>query len=364
MTAGSEKLLIVGGGLTGSLIALALTRLRPDADFLLIEQAGYFGGGPIGPFFRAAVPVDGDWLIEPLIVAEWPSYYVGFEGLSLDLASPVAHLVQEQIHAEIVQSVPPERYRMGVAAIGGNERAVQLGNGELIEAALVIDARGDFPATDPGTHGNHVLNRLVHFAEPHTLDRPILVDATIRTRVWAYLQYLPLAPDLMLIRYVGGADGAAAPSPTNESALSEGGRVVREFLTFEPYPSPDPRPAGACPGWIRASSASGTLWHPTLTSPVACAARIAMEIGHRRWPDPTLLAGAMARMEATALERSGQLTGLIAALSSRQIGDRVSALRRLYGLDPQSITRFDTETSSREDHARIEDKVRRPAWLS
>lgn len=350
-----EKVLIVGGGLTGSLIALALTRLRPEMPFLLIEQAGYFGGGPVTPFFRAAVPGDADWLIDPLIVAEWPSYYVGFDGFSLTVESPVDYLIQEQIHAEVVQSVPPERYRTGAVAVGGSARTVQLNDGEILEAALVIDARGDFPATDPGSEGIHILNRLVQFAAPHSLDRPILIDAAIRTSPWTYLQYLPLGPSQLLIRYVGGPAGATMRSSANDPGLAEGGRVVREFRTFEPFRLPK-RPAPPTrPGWVRAHSAIGTLWHPTLSSPVACATRMALEIARRPSANPVLLAAAIAGSEAAAAERTSHLTGLIGAIQGEHPEGRTAALRHFYGLDPNIITRFDGEKSSSADYARMND---------
>ena len=353
MATPGEKVLIVGGGLTGSLIALALTRLRPETDFLLIEQAGYFGGGPIAPFFRAAVPGDADWLIDSLIVAEWPSYYVGFEGVSLTLESPVGYLIQEQIHAEVAQSVPPERYRSGAAAVGGNAHSVQLGDGEILEAALVIDARGDFPASDPGSEGIQILNRLVHFTDPHALDRPILIDAAIRTRPWTYLQYLPLAPRQLLIRYVGGPPDATMRSFANDPGLAEGGQVVREFRTFEPFRLPVRRTTPAHPGWIQARSAIGTLWHPTLSSPVACAARMALEIARRPSANPVLLAAAIAGSEAAALERTSRLTQLIGAVEDERPEVRTAALRHLYGLDPEIIARFDGEKSSSGDYARM-----------
>lgn len=354
MATGNERLVIVGGGLTGSLIALALTRLRPEMDFLLIEQAGYFGGGPIAPFFRGAVPTDAAWLIDPLIVAEWPSYYVGFDGFSVTVDSKVAYLIQEQIHAEVVQSVAPNRYRIGAVAVGGNARAVQLADGESIDASLVIDARGDFPAADPGSDGIHILNRLVQFAEPHLLDRPIIMDAAIRTSPWAFLQYLPVAPKQLLIRYVGAPPDAAMRSFASDPGLAEGGQVVREFRTFQPFRLPPvPDMARAPPGWIQARSAIGTLWHPTLSSHVACAARIALEIGRRPSANPVLLAAAIAGSEAAAVDRASRLSALIAAVQDERPEIRTRALRHFYGFDPATIARFDSEKSSSRDYVRM-----------
>jgi len=38
------RIAIAGGGLAGSLVALALANRRPDVDFVLVEQGDVFGG--------------------------------------------------------------------------------------------------------------------------------------------------------------------------------------------------------------------------------------------------------------------------------------------------------------------------------
>ena len=51
----SQPILLIGGGLAGCLAALALARLRPEAEILLLEQSESFGGNHIWSFFDADV---------------------------------------------------------------------------------------------------------------------------------------------------------------------------------------------------------------------------------------------------------------------------------------------------------------------
>jgi cation diffusion facilitator CzcD-associated flavoprotein CzcO len=47
----ADPLVVVGGGLAGSLAALALTKRRPDVPLLLVEGGERFGGNHIWSFF-------------------------------------------------------------------------------------------------------------------------------------------------------------------------------------------------------------------------------------------------------------------------------------------------------------------------
>ena len=51
-------LAIVGGGLSGALIALAAAKRRPDARIRLIEGAAQFGGNHVWSFFGSDVATE------------------------------------------------------------------------------------------------------------------------------------------------------------------------------------------------------------------------------------------------------------------------------------------------------------------
>ena len=65
---------ILGGGLAGGLIALALRRKRPELDVLLIEESATLGGNHIWSFFGPDVAGEHRWLVAPLVCHGWRGY--------------------------------------------------------------------------------------------------------------------------------------------------------------------------------------------------------------------------------------------------------------------------------------------------
>src|SRR3954470_20895738 len=69
---------IVGGGLSGGLIALALKKKRPGCDIRLIEAGRGLGGNHLWSFFASDVAAADRWLVAPLISYGWTQYDVAF----------------------------------------------------------------------------------------------------------------------------------------------------------------------------------------------------------------------------------------------------------------------------------------------
>ncbi len=74
MTARVCDIAILGGGLAGGLVALALRRARPDLSLLLVEQGEHLGGNHIWSFFGSDVGAAGRELLTDMIVGAWPEY--------------------------------------------------------------------------------------------------------------------------------------------------------------------------------------------------------------------------------------------------------------------------------------------------
>ena len=69
-----DGLLIAGGGLAGSLAALAMARARPEVPILLVEEGESFGGVELHGFFAGDIEGGDLWLAEPLACHAWPGY--------------------------------------------------------------------------------------------------------------------------------------------------------------------------------------------------------------------------------------------------------------------------------------------------
>src|SRR5579864_1969252 len=79
-------LLILGGGLAGCLIALALAEKRPDLDVRIIEVGERLGGNHVWSFFDGDVAAADKWLVEPLICHHWDAHEVRFPAFTRTIA--------------------------------------------------------------------------------------------------------------------------------------------------------------------------------------------------------------------------------------------------------------------------------------
>ena len=77
---------IVGGGLAGGLIALALKQHRPELDVRLIEGEDRLGGNHVWSFFDTDIAPEDRAIVEPLIGWSWHGYDIVFPAHSRVLA--------------------------------------------------------------------------------------------------------------------------------------------------------------------------------------------------------------------------------------------------------------------------------------
>ncbi|HEY8946783.1 MAG TPA: lycopene cyclase family protein, partial [Polyangiaceae bacterium] len=73
MHAESYDYIVVGGGLHGALIALALLEYRPTARLALVERAATLGGNHVWCFHAGDVPERVAAIVAPMVERAWPS---------------------------------------------------------------------------------------------------------------------------------------------------------------------------------------------------------------------------------------------------------------------------------------------------
>ena len=88
MDDGGTDIAVLGGGLAGGLIALALAKLRPELRVVVVERDDRLGGNHVWSFFATDLPQGGTELVEPLIAARWADYEVRFPRLRRHLRTP------------------------------------------------------------------------------------------------------------------------------------------------------------------------------------------------------------------------------------------------------------------------------------
>lgn len=170
---------IVGGGLAGTLIALAIRRRDPQLDVRIIEAGETIGGHHVWSFFGSDVAEADRPLVAPLVCHAWPEYEVAFPGHSRTIRQPYYSITSERLDAVARRQLGEDALMTGRKALGLSPTAVVLADGERVEAIGVIDARGagDLSTLDVGWQ--KFVGRELRVPERHHLDRPIVMDATV-----------------------------------------------------------------------------------------------------------------------------------------------------------------------------------------
>ena len=133
---------ILGGGLAGGLIALALARYRPDLSLLIVEQGSELGGNHVWSFFATDTDHEATELLAPMIEASWADYNVHFPRHSRHLQTRYSAMTSERLDAALRAALPAEAILTQQAVKGCNETEVMLADGTLVQAGGVIDTRG------------------------------------------------------------------------------------------------------------------------------------------------------------------------------------------------------------------------------
>jgi lycopene beta-cyclase len=193
-------LLIAGGGLAGGLIALALAQRRPDIAVTIVEAGPMLGGNHVWSFFDSDVAADDRALVEPLICHRWQGNDVAFPKLRRTLSGTYNSIESERFDAVVRAKLPRERIRTGHAITGLDSAGATLANGERIEASGVIDARGFANSAALDLGWQKFVGRLLRLSQPHGLDRPMIMDATVdQAQGYRFVYVLPFGADRVFV---------------------------------------------------------------------------------------------------------------------------------------------------------------------
>lgn len=206
---------IVGGGLAGSLIALALAKARPDCDVRLIEASGRIGGNHLWSFFATDVAHGDRWLVAPLVTQGWTSYDVRFPAHGRTLRNGYYSIASERLDQVVRERLPERALMFRRKVLGASARAVVLADGDRVEAGGVIDCRGPGELRHLDLGFQKFVGQELVLDHAHDLSRPIVMDATVeQLDGYRFLYALPFAATRMFVEdtyYSDTADLDLAP---------------------------------------------------------------------------------------------------------------------------------------------------------
>jgi lycopene beta-cyclase len=171
---------IVGGGLAGGLIALALRRQRPELDVLLLEAGTTIGGNHRWSWFASDLSEEAAGLLEPFRKEGWSDgYEVRFPAFRRHLATSYHSLASTEFDAGLRRMLPAGTIHTGTQAISLDASGVTLADGGRIAARTVIDCRGHAPSTHLTGGWQVFLGRHLRTTLPHKLSRPVIMDSRV-----------------------------------------------------------------------------------------------------------------------------------------------------------------------------------------
>ncbi|MDJ0979804.1 MAG: lycopene beta-cyclase CrtY [Erythrobacter sp.] len=171
---------IVGGGLSGGLAALALYKARPDFRLAVIEAGKTLGGNHRWSWFDSDLDDRGRALLEPIRKTAWTKGYdVSFPNLKRTLHTGYTSMASGDFHEGICRVLPSEALLLGRKATDIKASGVTLDDGTRLNARLVIDCRNFQPSPHLRGGWQVFMGRHMRLNEPHGAEHPVIMDADV-----------------------------------------------------------------------------------------------------------------------------------------------------------------------------------------
>ena len=366
MTGRDCDIAIVGGGLAGGLIALALARLRPEIAVRVLEAGLTVGGNHRWSWFDSDLSPQGRALLADFRAARWDhGYDVRFPGFDRRLGTPYRSLASADFAAGLARELPPGTLRTNAPATSLERDGLTLATGERIAARAVIDCRGFAPGPHLAGGWQVFMGRHVRTARPHGLERPTIMDASVeQIGGYRFVSVLPLAASELFVEdtYYQDApllDRSALSARLDAYARAQGweGEVLGSETGVLPVIT-----GGDFAGFQRAqrvegvaaAGARGGFVHPLTSYTLPFAVETALAIA----AEADLPGDRLAAMLEARARRHWRATRFYRRLGRMLFGaarpeERWRVFARFYRLDRRLIERFYAARSTATDRARI-----------
>ncbi|MBJ6122846.1 lycopene beta-cyclase CrtY [Sphingomonas mollis] len=355
---------IVGAGLAGGLIALALRARHPTLDVRLVDAAPVVGGNHRWSFFGGDVAADALWLVKPLVTHSWPDHAIRFPSHARTIDEPYYSIESERLDEVVRRAMPASALMLGRKVLAASATAVVLADGDRIEATGVIDTRGpgDLSTLDLGWQ--KFVGRELRLAAAHDQPVPIIMDATVpQIDGYRFVYCLPLAPDRMFVEdtYYSDTpdiDHAALGARIHDYAATRGWAVEQaaneESGVLPVAMGGDFEAYWRSTGKVAKAGMRAGMFHPTTGYSLPDAVRTAMMIADRRDFGGMALHDATHAMAKATWAARGFYRMLDTMLfKAAEPAERYRVLERFYTLSPRLIGRFYAGQSTMTDKARV-----------
>jgi lycopene beta-cyclase len=367
---------IVGGGLAGGLLALALQRHAPGCRYLLIEHGKTFGGNHRWSWFASDLPPSGQMLLSAFAQTVWDEGYdIAFPDYARTLPTPYCSLSSEDFHTGLVTHLPAERLMLETRVAELDAFGVTLGDGTRINAARVVDCRHFRPSAKLAGGWQVFLGQHFKLEAPHGLTRPVIMDAKVdqvapagNGGAYRFVYVLPLSEDEVFIE-----DTYYADQPKLDAGILRGrvaayasaqgwkGTVIGEETGVLPVISGGDFAASQAeitiPG-VAIAGARGGFSHPLTSYTLPFAVNNALAIAKLVAREPDMSGFALARFCEARGRKHWRRMGYYRLLSrmlfeAAEPEERVVVFQHFYALSGGLVERFYAGQSTWPDRLRI-----------
>lgn len=372
----AHDVIIVGGGLAGGLIALALHRHAPGCRFLVVEAGRTLGGHHRWSWFETDIPERERALMAGFHLNGWDAGYdITFPRLTRTLPTAYRSLASAEFHRALTEELPPERVMLETRAAALDAAGVTLGDGTRLAARRVIDCR-PFKTSQHLAGGWQVfLGQHFRCEKPHGLTRPVIMDAGVdqlaphgNGEAYRFVYVLPLSEDEVFIEDTYYADQPKMDAEVLKGRVAEyahrngwKGEVIDQEAGILPVISGGDFAAAtaevAIPG-VALAGARGGFSHPLTSYTLPFAVDNALAIARLIARQPELTGEALAAFCARRARRHWRATAYYRMLSrmlfeAAEPGKRVVVFEHFYALQGRLVERFYAGRSTWPDRLRI-----------
>ncbi len=203
MNGRETDLAIVGGGLAGGLIALAVHRAHPELRLQLIEAGETLSGDHRWSWFESDLEHEGRALLSPFPHVAWDQgYEVAFPKFRKALRAGYRSLASTDFNATLQDILPDEALRLNAKVCDLDANGVRFENGDRVAAKAVIDCRNFTPSEHLLGGWQIFAGRHFKYDSPHGITQPIIMDASVEQHApagnrsaYRFMYVLPLAED-------------------------------------------------------------------------------------------------------------------------------------------------------------------------
>jgi lycopene beta-cyclase len=374
--AAPHDVVIVGGGLAGGLIALALHRHVPGCRFLVVEAGRTLGGHHRWSWFETDIRPKARGLMAGFALNGWDEGYdITFPAYGRTLPTAYRSLASAEFHRALTAELPEGRVMLGTRVAALDADGVTLADGTRLAAKRVIDCRA-FKSSKHLAGGWQVfLGQHFRCEKPHGLTRPVIMDASVdqvapygNGAAYRFVYVLPLSPTEVFVEDTYYADQPKMDAEVLKGRVAEyahrngwKGEVIDQEAGILPVISGGDFRAAlaevAIPG-VALAGARGGFSHPLTSYTLPFAVDNALAIAGLLARRPEVSGSELAAFCKRRATRHWGATAYYRMLSrmlfeAAEPGKRVVVFEHFYALKGRLVERFYAGRSTWPDRLRI-----------